>query len=332
MDDITRFKEKHIEDGSPSDWVEKAISNLKEFQTFLNKIKKSFQDLNQEDFYEFSHHLIENKKNNSIAYESIIKFGHFTNNKNLVIWGREVFDGSEVMENLSKRLSDEYSKEFRDEIFQELDVPPLGIDPKLKPDYTKKLINRLVEKIGEKESEKFLAKGLRNSYYEWRKPDRELFLKSKNIDEFLKEKRKRQIEALEKYRDEGTLYFTQLINDEVVEYVKNDPRIEVGVRDGNIIRAIKIPHETIKFLDEKDEKMKAYYYCHCPWAKETIKDGTSDEIPPVFCNCSGGYYKSYWEIVLDQPVEVKTVETVLKGDPYCLFEIQLPEEFVKNLP
>ncbi|MFW9852100.1 MAG: hypothetical protein ACFFDS_04110, partial [Candidatus Thorarchaeota archaeon] len=177
MDDIIRFKEKHIENDSPPDWIEKAISNLQEFQIFLSKRKKSFQDMKQGDFYEFSNYLIENNKNNSVAYESIIGFGHFTNNKNLVIWGREVFDGKEVMENLSKRLTEEYSKEFRDEIFQNLDVPPLGIDPKIKPDYTKKLITRLVKKIGEEEAEKFLAKGLRDSYYEWRKPDRELFLK-----------------------------------------------------------------------------------------------------------------------------------------------------------
>jgi len=331
MDDIERYKEKLIEEDTPPDEVEEAISTLIELNDFLTEKKKSMLEINKQDFYDFSNMLIEEKKNTEVAYKTIIGFGHFTNNQNLILLGREVFDGREVMENLSKRLTEEYSKEFRDNIFQDLDVPPLGIDPKIKPDYTKKLIGQLVKKIGEKESEKFLAKGLRDSYYEFRKPDRELFLKSKNIDEFLKEKRKRQIKALEKYRDEGTLYFTQPINNEAVEYVKNDPRIEVGVRDGNIIRAIKIPHETIKFLNEKDEKMKAYYYCHCPYAKEAIKDGTSDEIPTVFCNCSGGYYKSYWEIVLDQPVEVKTVETVLKGDPYCLFEIHLPEDVVKNL-
>ncbi len=332
MDEISRYKESMIEKGISLDKVEEAISTLTELKDFLKGKKISIKEVNSQIFYNFSSKLIEEEKNTRLAYENIIGFGHFTDNKNLVMLGREVFDGSEVMSNLSKRLSEEFSKEFRDDIFQDLDVPPLGIDPKIKPDYTKKLITRLVKKLGEEEAEKFLAKGLRDSYYEWRKPDRELFLKLKNIDEFLKEKRKRQIKALEKYRDEGTLYFTQLINNEVVEYVKNDPRIEVGVRDGNIIRAIKIPHETIKFLTEKDEKMRAYYYCHCPWAKEAIKDGTSDEIPTVFCNCSGGYYKSYWEIVLDQSVEVKTVETVINGDPYGLFEIHLPEDVVKDLP
>ena len=331
MEIIEKYKKRLIDKNNPPELVDEAISVLTEFYEFLNKKNKTFEDTTSEDFYEFSSMLIRENKNTSLAYQTFIHFGNFIENKKLVVLGREVFDGREVMENLSKRLTEEYSKGFRDKIFGDIEVPPLGIDPKKKPDYTKKLIGKLVEEVGEEESEKFLAKGLRDSYYEWRKPDRERFLEAKNIDEFLKEKRKRQIKNLEKHRDEGTLYFTQEINDEVVEYVKSDPRIETGVRDGNIITATKIPHESIKFLNEKNEKMKAYYYCHCPWVKETIKDGTVDEIPDVFCNCSGGYYRSYWSIVLDQDVEVKTVKTVIRGDPVCEFKIVLPEEVVKNL-
>lgn len=331
MELIEKFRKRLMDKDNPPEIVEEAISILTEFYEFLQTKDKSFEDTTSEDFYEFSSMLIKEKKNTSLAYEIFIVFGNFVENKTLVMLGREVFDGTEVIGNLSTRLTEEYSKEFRDKIFGDMEVPPLGIDPKSKPEYTKKLIPKYVEEVGEEESEKFLAKGLRDSYYEWRKPDREKFMNAKNIDEFLKDKRKRQIENLEKHRDEGTLYFTQEINDEVVEYVKNDPYIETGVRKGNILTARKIPHETLKFLNETDKKMKAYYYCHCPWVKETIKDGTVDQIPDVWCNCSGGYYRSYWEIVLDQPVEVKTVKTVIKGDPVCEFEIVLPEEVVKNL-
>jgi hypothetical protein len=331
MDIIEKFRKRLIDKDNPPELVEEAISILTKFSKFLEEKKKTIENATLEDLYEFSNLLIKEKKNSSLAYEMFIILGKFIENDTLVLFGREVFDGFEVMENFSKRLTEEYSKEFRVEIFGDMELPPLGIDPQSKPEYTKTLVSKFVKKVGEEESKKFLAKGLRNSYYEWRKPDRERFLKSKNIDEFLKEKRKRQIENLERHRDEGILYFTQAINDEVVEYVKNDPKIETGVREGNILIARKIPHETIKYLNETDPKMKAYYYCHCPWVKETIKDGTVDEIPNVFCNCSGGYYKSLWEIILDQPVEVKTVKTVIKGDSVCEFEIILPEDVVKNL-
>jgi hypothetical protein len=331
MEEINRFKQSLLEKETPQEKIEEAVSILTSFNNFLLNKNKNMQNATSNDFYDFSMNLIKDKRNTGFAYEVFIRFGFFIDNKNLILWGREVLDGSEVMHNFSKRLKEEFSEEFRNEIFEGMDLPPLGISPKEKPEYTKKLVNRFVEKTDEQTCEIFLAKGLRDSYYEWRKPDRERFLNSKNIDEFMEEKRKRQIEGLEKHRDEGTLYFTQEINNDVVEHVKNDPRIETGIRKGEVIIATKIPHETIKFLKETDPKMKAYFYCHCPWVKEAIKDGTVDEIPNVFCNCSGGYYKSYWEIVLDQPIDVKTVKTVINGDPVCEFEIYLPENIVEDL-
>ncbi len=331
MDDIDRFKQRLFEKENPPDKVEDSVTLLTDYYEFLQKSNKNLENANSEDFYKFSEILIEQGRNTGFSYEVFIIFGQFINNHALIKLGREVFDGSEVMANLSKRLIEEYGQDFRDEIFQDIAVPPLGIDPKDKPEYTKKLISRFQDKVGEQICEEFLAKGLRDPYYEWRKPDRERFLKSKNIDEFLAEKRKRFIKSLEEHEKEGTLFFTQEINQEVLEYVKNQPGIEGGVRKGNVLTVSKIPHETSKYLNEEDEMLKAYYYCHCPWVKESIKDGSVDEIPNVFCNCSGGYYKNYWEIVLDQPIKVKTVKTVLNGDPICEFDVILPDDIVKKL-
>jgi len=331
MDKIEGFKQNLLEKENPPEKIEEAAKLLNYFQEFLKEQDKNFENVSADDFYRFSKILIKEGKNTSFSYEILILFGHFTKNHELVKLGREVFDGSEVMENFSKRLTEEYGKDFRNDVFQDLDVPPLGIDPKEKPEYTKKLISRFHDKVGEHTCVEFLAKGLRDPYYEWRKPDRERFLNSKDIDEFLVEKRKRFIKSLEEHEKEGTLFFTQEINKEVLEYVENQPGIEGGVRKGNILSVSKIPHETIKYLNEEDKMLKAYYYCHCPWVKESIKDGTVDEIPNAFCNCSGGYYKNYWEIVLDQPIEVKTVKTVINGDPICEFDVYLPDEIVKNL-
>ncbi len=331
MEELSKFKQNLLDEDNPVAKVDEVIAVLTEYHNFLQRKDKNFEEATSDDFYEFSNFLIQDKKNKESAYEAFILFGHFSKNHNLIKWGREVFDGSEVMENFSKRLIEEYGEEYRNEIFEGLDVPPLGLDPKEKPDYTKVLINRFVEKEEKNTCLEFLAKGLRDPYIEWRKPDRKRFLKAKNIDEFLAKKRERFIAGLEKNRDEGTLFFTQEINDDVIEYAKNNPTIEGGVREGNILTVSKIPHETINFLKEKDKKMKAYYYCHCPWVKESIKDGTAEEIPAVFCNCSGGYYKNYWEIVLDQPIKVDTVKTVLEGDPICEFKVHLPDEVVKDL-
>ncbi|MCK4973026.1 MAG: hypothetical protein KAS52_06865, partial [Candidatus Heimdallarchaeota archaeon] len=189
INDIERFKEHLIKKENPPEYIEKAVSITKEFEEFLSQRSKLFINIAYEDFFAFSDFLIAEKRNDELHYGALVAFGLFTKNNDLVRWGREVFDGSEVMINLSKRLEVEISKEFRDEVFGNTGLPPFGINPKEKPNYTKKLINKLVNEVGEEKSEEFLAKGLRDPYTKWRKPDREKFLKSKNIDEFMKMKK-----------------------------------------------------------------------------------------------------------------------------------------------
>jgi hypothetical protein len=307
--------------------IEASIKDLRRFDDFLKKKGSTVDRASSEEFYEYSAHLIGHEKNIYETYSSILRYALFTDNKDLYVATMEVFDGEEVMRNLSKRLTDEFGEEFRNEIFEGISLPPLGIRPQKKPAYTKKLISRLEKKLGTARCTEFLAQGLRDRYEEWRRPDRKKFLQSKNIDAFLENKRRGYIEELEQHCKNGTLYFTQRITKEVLEFIKNDPAIEVGIREGDTIITKKIPHMAKEYLEEEDEQKKRYYYCHCPWVKEALAD-SSRPISPAFCNCSAGYYKAYWEIVLDQPVNVEVLGSILNGDPVCTFAVHLPKDIV----
>ncbi|HDZ18238.1 hypothetical protein LCGC14_1033790 [marine sediment metagenome] len=62
-----------------------------------------------------------------------------------------------------------------------------------------------------------------------------------------------------------------------------------------------------------------------------VREAFLDEdqpISPIFCHSSSGYYKNYWEAVLEHPVKVELLETVLKGDLVCKFALHYPEELV----
>jgi hypothetical protein len=310
------------------DTIEASVKSVKEFDDFLKKRGNTVDTSSREDFYEYSAYLISRGENTFENYVSILRYGRFSNNTDLYVAALEVLDGSEVMENLSKRLCEDYGEDFRNKIFEGTPLPALGLHPRKKPEYTKKLLPRLIENIGITRCAAFLNKGLRDRYEEWRKPDREKFLTSKNIDEFLRNKRQEYVKELEEHLEKGSLYFTQEITKEVLDFVKDDPLIEVGVRKGDRILVKKIPHMAKEYLMEPDQQKKRYFYCHCPWVKEALLE-SEQPIDPVFCNCSAGYYKAYWEIVLDQPVEVAVLESILHGDPVCTFEVILPKDIVK---
>lgn len=306
------------------DAIDASVAILLDFERHLKRKGKEITSAVRQDSYDYSAYLIKTGRNTVDNYVSILRYAYLKKLNELIIAGMEVLDGSEVIHNLSKRLASEFNQVLRDYVFEGIEIPPLGISPKEKPQYTRKLVARLEKKIGTEKCVKFLNRGLRDRYEESRKPDREKFLKSKNINNFLEQKHKDFIAELETHLKNGTLFFTQEITKEVLEYVKADPYIESGVREGAKIIVKKIPHMAKEYLAGEDAQQKRYYYCHCPWVKEALR-GSDKPVSPVFCNCSAGFYRAYWEIVFDQPVRVDVLESLLKGDPICKFAVHIPE-------
>ncbi len=96
-----------------------------------------------------------------------------------------------------------------------------------------------------------------------------------------------------------------------------------GVKRGNKIIATKLPFELREYLEATDPQEKRYHYCHCPRIRETIKS-PQGKISKTYCYCGAGFYKHIWETILQRPVEVEVLETVLEGSNHCKIAIYLP--------
>ena len=309
--------------------LESAIEIIKDFNQFVAKKQRVIDNATIEDVHNYAQYLIDNGSNKKENYYGLIRYCYFSGNEEMLIALYELLDGSDVLDNLAKELFEVIGQEKGKEILKGIEFPALGTSAEKKPPITKKVIERLIENVDEKTCHKILVNNLHGIPKESYKRQRENYLKTENVDLYLKERHENFIKTLEKNRDDKTLFYTQEIDDEVIEHVKNNPQIEGGVRKGNIVYAEKIPYMTKKFLNEKDENLKKYYYCHCSWVREALKTGET-KVPAKFCACSAGYYKNQWDVILDQPVNVEVIETILDGDSRCLFAIHLPEEVVKK--
>ncbi|NHJ46852.1 MAG: hypothetical protein FK733_03600 [Asgard group archaeon] len=309
--------------------IEEAIFAIKDFNDFLVESNNKINSATNEDIHNYAQYLIDTGRNSKAIFYGLVRYNIFTGNNDMLITTLELLDGSDVLDNLARELKETVGAEKADEILKEIEFPPLGTSAGEKPIITKKVIDQLAKNLDEKTCKKILVSNLHGIPKESYQRQRENYLKARNVDEYLKERNANFIKLLEKHRDEKTLFYTQEIDDEVVEHCRNNPQIESGVRKGNIVYAEKIPYMTKKFLKETDENMKNYYYCHCMWVREALKTGNV-KVPSKFCECSAGYYKNQWDVILDQPVNVDVVETILDGNPRCLFAIHLPDDVVKK--
>jgi len=309
---------------------EEIIENTKmveRFEEFLKQFGKTFETAAEEEFTKFSKILIVEESNTYLNYAALSRYAYFVKNMDLYLPVLAIFDGGEVMNVLHERLGEHVGDEKRDEILPKENLPPLGMPDTEKMKVTREVVEKMEKVLDPSDCKKILADVAHGLPRNFRKGEREKFLKAGSIDEYLKQKRENAIAELEKHRDEGSLFYNQYITDDVVEFVKSRPDVLSGERRENTIYHTKIPYMVQEYLEATDERMKRYYACHCAWARESILDNDVD-VSASFCHCSGGFTKMPWEAALDQPLEYEMVKSVLKGDDECSFIIQLPEDVI----
>jgi len=311
----------------PEDEIIENTKMVERFEEFLKPFGKTLETVAEEEFTRFSKILIEEGSNTYLNYAALSRYAYFIKNMDLYLPVLAIFDGGEVMNVLHERLGEHVGDEKRDEILPKENLPPLGMPDAEKMKVTREVVERMKKILDPSDCKKILADVAHGLPRDFRKGEREKFLKAGGIDEYLKQKRENAIAELEKHRDEGSLFYNQYITDEVVEYVKSRPDVLSGERRGNTIYHTKIPFMVQEYLKATDEKMKRYYACHCAWARESILDEDVD-VSDDFCHCSGGFTKMPWEAALNQTLEYEMVKSVLRGDNECSFRIFLPDDFV----
>lgn len=294
-------------------------------ERFEGYLAASSETPDETSAWRFSKILIQEGQNSYDNLLALARYGLFTKNNDLYVAILELVDGAEAQPNLYKKVGELFGEAVRDEAFAGIGVSPLGLPPTEKPFDMFPVIDRLIDRVGYETTEQLLSACLRDLPDEGFQDEREKYAQSTSIDGYLKVKRQAFINELKQCQQEGKLFFSQEITDEVVKYVEEHPEFECGVRDGNLLYITKIPYNTKQYLVETDPTMKRFYACHCPWARQAIKKSTI-QLNPVFCNCSGGFSKKPWEVIYGQTLQVDLLESALKGDFRCRFAVHLPEK------
>lgn len=311
--------------------VKAHIDIVRQFEDHL-KVKDKTNGIERatsDDFDDFSKIMVKEGKCSFDNMLALARYALFSNNKTLTVHALELIDGADVMENLSKNLKQRVGEDKWREVFGRIELPPPGTHPRDKLKITKIVMDRLEAKLDKEKCREVLSSNLHYVPDEAFASSKKAFKESKNVDDFLEKRHREYVEELAKHAKEKTLYYTQEVDDDVVEYVRNTPTCQVGVREGDVIYVTKIPYMAKKYLHEKNEKMKRYYYCHCPWVRESIKSGT--HVSPDFCYCSAGFEKRLWDVIFGRPVKADVLQTVLKGDIVCKFAIHIPKEHMASV-
>ena len=111
------------------------------------------------------------------------------------------------------------------------------------------------------------------------------------------------------------------LDEEQMNFLRNNGWGMAGKLEVNVVRAIKIPKDFHNYFKEIDPVKKRFLYCHCPRIRTSILE--NKPIDPHYCYCGAGYYKDIWEYILQREVKVEILKSIMNGDDVCQIAIYL---------
>jgi hypothetical protein len=271
----------------------------------------------------FATQMIAEGLNQRDRFVGIYLYAEMIGNHDLQIGILELLDGYEILGNLYRAVDEELGEEARATIFEGITLPPIGTIPLTWTRVNSVVFPRLETLADPATIKRILRSGLRDlpdAHYLGMK---QRFVELQDIDAFLEDRGRTHLERLTKHRDDHTPYFTQMINDDVLEFVKANPEIGQGVRHGNTIVEIKIPHQSIEYLEATDLAAKQYRVCHCPVVKESMAHDDLP-VPSTFCEFCPSFNAKPWEVIFGKKLNYDVLESAKRGGQWCKFAIHLP--------
>jgi hypothetical protein len=296
------------------------MKHIERFEKFLQKEcgKKSVDEATAEDLLDFVKYQL--KRDKIPRMQGLAEYAIYRDDSALYKGVKEAHELYKTrpwwVDNLSEALDERVGKSKRKEILKGREGLKQTSSAAKKIAFSREVIDRMEWLMDEEVCKETLSCGLhkrsRNSLEKLRKD----FVKSGSLDEFLESK---QRESLEKWASKGQYLKT---------FVEENPDVEFGVRKGDVIIVSKVPHQARQYIEAENLEKKKFHYCHCGWAKESLRrEGT--EISPMFCYCGAGWYRQVWEVVFGQTVTVDVIESVLEGDMVCRFAVHIPPDIME---
>ena len=299
--------------------LKEALNVIKTAESHFADKEMTFGSATVDDVRAYVHEMRPLELNALLA---MARYFYLIGQNEIYIYFTALLGGRGVLENIISSLEACEGKEVSDRILEGFELPPLGTEPTELPRFTAQFVTQLEANLPEAVLHKVLAGNNHGIPEDAFLKEKEIYEAAESLDAYLADYQRRQIQVLQEHCDQKKVWFEQTITQEVVDFAASNQEIMSAVRVGNTLYATKIPYDSVHYLQETDPKMKRYYACHCPFAREAILDDAV-QISPNWCYCSGGFAKFPYDVILGRPLRVELIDSVLKGDDLCRFAVHL---------
>jgi hypothetical protein len=326
MDKETEYRELLSKLGMSIEKVETSVESVKRALKYFKERGVTLSKGTVDDFRDYVAHLVTQGENSYDELVSVARYVNLLGMKEVYIYYSSILGGASVYPSIRERLGLIAGQDICDRIFRNVSQPPLGSDSGVYPSATKQLMAQLGKELSRESYRRVLAGNHHRIPVQAFEVRKKWLEEMGDVDAWLTRIHNVAVAELEEHLRNNRIWFEQVITRDIVDLVKGDQEILSGVRVGDWIYTKKIPFSPQAYIDEKDPKLKRYYMCHCPLAREAILSSDT-VIPSDWCYCSAGYAKFRYDVAFGEETEVELLESVFDGSDKCRFRIRIPERW-----
>jgi len=229
--------------------------------------------------------------------------------------------------NRTSELIKKHGGDSWERVFGGLRIPEIGATLDEMSDFTREIEKRMLDAMPRDNCEGIMSKNAHSWEPEWDWDENSKLLEAKTIDEYIEMKHAEFIKELEGYRDRGEFFFTQEIDDQVIEFARDNL---ITVRNGNKILHTRAPYLMKQYINAADRKMKRYYACHCPWKRNSILQ-EEGSLSSSMCYCCLGHAKKSFDLAFGRELNGRVVKTMMDEDcVLCTYEYDIPDDIMER--
>lgn len=314
--------------GFEKDSIQKQLQAVEAFEGWLSAQGTALEDAGKDIVDRYAGRMIAEGSNTLETIYGLCRYAYWRGLRPQYIALLELTDCHNGMEVLQNVIAERHGAEVCGQIFRE-PLPPLGADEEQRLAHTRKITARMNAVLTREQVRAALFQvqhGIPGE--DWERQDAEEKQKYQGVeslDAFLSRAREDRNQMLTRMHDEGRLWFTMELTDEVLHFLVNEVHMRRGEHNGRAgIVITKVPYRAELFLKETDERLKRYYACHCPLVRQAILNG--ETLEDDVCYCSLGHASHFLAGMGLEGLEGEVIESAVKGDARCKFIFYLPGE------
>lgn len=296
---------------------------MRSLETYIkDKHQLTLEELTINQLDGFIEQLVLQEKNQTKVFVAMMRYFKFTKQHDLYIRLTNYTGALDVIGSIYHKMEKVIGSKRAQMIIKEFPIPVLGTHIIKLNQFTEQLVESIRLNCTESEMKRILTDNHHLIPKEAFAQERLIYEASASLEDYLKDLHMRKIEELKAFFEKDQVWFEQIMTQDVIDFVRNNPEIMSGVLKDDALYITKIPYDTNAYIKAESDQMRSYHACHCPFAKASILE-KGIHIDANWCYCSAGFTKLPFEVALNQELPIECISTALKGDPLCRFKIDL---------